>query len=108
MLVAVKDGTLLLTPDLPLVAVNEDELHADFAEAVAADGRGCATVVLDLARVREIDSRGVSVIVELHRLCRREGHAFCVIGVTAHVRRVLDLFQLSTLFPVEFDAASAR
>jgi len=30
-----------------------------------------------------------------------------VVGVTEHVRRVLDLFQLGTLFPVESEAAPA-
>ncbi len=101
-----RDGALILTPQKPLVALYEDELGADISEFMAAETAGCAAVVLDLSQVCEMDSRGVSLVVDLHRRCRRAGLAFCVIGVTEHLRRVLDLCQLSTLFPVETQVAS--
>jgi anti-anti-sigma factor len=102
-----RDGALIIAMERPLVALYEDEIGADLAELMAADAPGCSAVVLDLSRVREIDSRGVSLVIDLHRRCRHAGFAFCVVGVTEHVRRVLDLFQLGTLFPVESEAAPA-
>jgi anti-anti-sigma regulatory factor len=39
--------------------------------------------------------------VDLHRRCRQQGAHLRVTGVSPHVRRVFDLFQLRTLFPVE-------
>jgi len=105
MLLTMQDGTLVLKPDVPLIALHEAEVGCDIAEAVIARDDDCVAVVLDLSLVREIDSRGVSVVVDLHRRCRQQGLAFCVAGVTDHVRRVLDLFQLATLFPIATDAA---
>jgi anti-anti-sigma factor len=58
-------------------------------------------VLLDLSDVREIDSRGVGLIVDLNRRCRERGFAFRARGLTPHVQRIFDLFQLGRLFPVE-------
>lgn len=101
MLQSARDGILKLAPDQPLIAINEGELGADMAEALAVHAGQFSDVWFDLSRVREIDSRGVGLVVDLHRRCRQQGAHLRVTGVSPHVRRVFDLFQLGTLFPVE-------
>ncbi len=101
MLQSARDGILKLAPEQPLIAVNEGELGADLAEALAVHAGQFSDVCFDLSRVREIDSRGVSLVVDLHRRCRQQGAHLRVTGVTPHIRRVFDLFQLGALFPVE-------
>ena len=101
MLQSARDGTLTLAPEQPLIALNEGELGADMAEALAVHAGQFSDVCFDLSRVTEIDSRGVGMVVDLHRRCRQQGAHLRVTGVTPHVRRVFDLFQLAALFPVE-------
>jgi anti-anti-sigma factor len=101
MLQSAQDGTLTLAVEQPLIAVHEGELGADLAEALAVHAGQFSDVCFDLSRVREIDSRGIGLVVDLHRRCRQQGAHLRVTGVTPHIRRVFDLFQLGALFPVE-------
>ncbi len=95
-----RDGALVLLPEEPLIAAREDEIAAEIAAAFAAR-RGCSAVLLDLSGVREIDSRGIGLIVDLNRRCREAGLELRARGLTPHLLRVFDLFQLGRLFPVE-------
>jgi anti-anti-sigma factor len=101
MLQCARDGTLTLASELELIAVHEAELGTDIAEAMAVHAGQFSEVVCDLSRVREIDSRGIGLVVDLHRRCRQQGAHLRVTGVSPHIRRVFDLFQLGALFPVE-------
>lgn len=95
-----RDGTIFLVPDKPLIAAHEETVTRELAAALA-QREGARSVVLDLAQVREVDSRGIALIVELHRRCREQGLALVAVGLTDHVRRVFDLFQMESLFPIE-------
>ena len=104
MLQGVRDGTLTLASEVALIAIHEAELGTDIAEAMAVHAGRFSEVIFDLSRVREIDSRGIGLVVELNRRCRQQGAHLRVTGVTPHIRRVFDLFQLGALFPVEESA----
>lgn len=95
-----RDGTIFLVPDKPLIAAHEETVTRELTAALA-QREGARSVVLDLAQVREVDSRGIALIVELHRRCREQGLALVAVGLTDHVRRVFDLFQMESLFPIE-------
>jgi anti-anti-sigma factor len=96
----VENGTLVLRPEEPWIAINEGEIAAALDTALA-DHRNCSVVMLDLERVYEIDSRGVGLVIELNRRCRQLGLELQARSLAPLVRRVFDLFQLGRLFTVE-------
>jgi anti-anti-sigma factor len=104
-----ENGTLVLCPEEPLIAISEDQMAAAF-EAALADRHGCSVVMLDLGQVHEVDSRGIGLVIGLNRSCHELGLELRARSLQPLVRRVFDLFQLGRLFTVELppEPASAR
>lgn len=94
------DSTLILTPEEPLIAAYEDQ-HSGQWRGLIHGQTNWSAVTLDLCLVKEVDSRGINLVVDLYRSCRQRGSAFAVKGATDHVKRVFDLLKLESLFPVE-------
>jgi len=55
---------------------------------------------VDLAGVTYIDSSGVASLVEAFQSARRRGTTFALAGVSAPVRRVLELGRLDRVFTI--------
>jgi anti-sigma B factor antagonist len=84
--------------DVTVVAINEEQLDAgnsdDFRQDMAPVLKECRKLVLDLARVRFVDSRGCGVILScLKQLATNEGD-LKLCGVNKYVRTVFDLIRL--------------
>lgn len=60
-------------------------------------------VVLDLAKVDQLDCSGIGQLVRLHNQVRESGRAFILINVEGRVKRLLQLAGLLAIFPV-FDS----
>ena len=100
--------------DVTVVAINEDQLDASNAEdfrremqPVLQDSR---KLVLDLARVRFVDSRGCGAILScLKQLTANQGD-LKLCEVNPHVRTVFDLIRLHRIceiLPTRDDAVRA-
>ena len=82
------------------LVVEEDtwELR-DLVRAVTVFDPGCS-VVLDLAKVRQIDCSGIGQLVELGNQVREKGGVFALIHVKTHHKRLLALLGLLKVLPV--------
>lgn len=61
----------------------------------AGDGRAC---VLDLARVKMIDSQGINLLIAAYRACAKVGRALRLANVSAEQRKLLAYLNLATRF----------
>jgi anti-sigma B factor antagonist len=55
---------------------------------------------VDLTAVTYIDSSGVASLVETFQSSRKHGTEFALVGVSASVRRVLELGRLDRIIPI--------
>ena len=62
---------------------------------------GFRTIKLDLARVSIIDANGLGLLLSLRQDVESKGHGFELTNVNTHVRRVLEMTRLDTVFPVK-------
>jgi anti-sigma B factor antagonist len=84
--------------DVTVVTVNTEQLDAgnseDFRQQMAPILEGCHKLVLDLSRVRFVDSRGCGAILScLKRLAEVKGD-LKICNVAKFVRTVFDLIRL--------------
>jgi len=89
-----------------------EALDAENAEVVKEDALalidGSANVVLDLSGIDLVDSRGLGVLVGLHKAVREVGRRANFTGVHPEVRRVMELIRLDEIFEVYPDLGAAR
>ena len=85
--------TLQISGELDALTVSEirDEL-----DRIVADGE--AEVVVDLTRLRLVDSSGVGAIVSLFKRVRAEGRQFRVVGVQGQPREIFQVLRLDHVF----------
>jgi anti-sigma B factor antagonist len=55
---------------------------------------------VDLTAVTYIDSSGVASLIEAFQSARKHGTEFALVGVSASVRRVLELGRLDRIIPI--------
>jgi anti-sigma B factor antagonist len=84
--------------DVTVVAINEEQLDAgnadDFRQDMAPIIKDCKKMVLDLTRVRFVDSRGCGAILScLKQLSANRGD-LKLCNVSPYVRTVFDLIRL--------------
>jgi anti-anti-sigma factor len=60
-----------------------------------------APVVLDISKVTEIDSLGITLVLGVFKHCHKMGLAFAIEGVSPEIMRVFRLFSLPKLFAVK-------
>jgi anti-sigma B factor antagonist len=68
----------------------------------------CPALIVDLTRVRFIDSTGIAVLLEYLRDAAAFGGRFCIAGVTAHVHEVFEILRLDKAMPVFGDLGEAE
>ncbi len=68
-------------------------------QALLQHARG--PVVLDLRKVEEIDSLGITLVLGTFKSCHKNGLPFSLEGVNPDLMRVFRLFSLPKLFPVK-------
>jgi stage II sporulation protein AA (anti-sigma F factor antagonist) len=100
------------TPETPRAAVltlrgdvdffTEDAFRAE-AEQLLAE-QDVTSFVVDLEHVQMLDSSGISLLVDLLRLCREMGLPMALRRVPERVGQLLDLTGLDQVLPIE-DAA---
>lgn len=64
-------------------------------------------LILNLAAVPYMDSSGVAVLVEMLRRLRKTQGAVILAGLQPRVRGILEIAQLTTVFPIVPDEAAA-
>jgi anti-sigma B factor antagonist len=91
-----RDGRCVVSPDgeLDLFTV------AELTNALRAGERGARTLVLDLSKLRFLDSAGIAALLAQHRRAQQEGLAFSVANPRDDVRRVLELSGLQSVLAV--------
>jgi anti-sigma B factor antagonist len=87
--------------DVTVVAVSVDELDAGnadfFRRALAPVLKDCRKLVLDLGRVRFVDSRGCGAILSCLKQISPAGGDLKLCGVTPPVRMVFDLIRMNNI-----------
>jgi anti-anti-sigma factor len=91
---------LLIIPDDPLAASTINPLHNQLL-SFFSDPTRFQKVIVDLSGVQIIDSLGVNLLVGLYKECRKHGKAYIVTGCTPSIRRLFDLYKLTTYFGIE-------
>jgi len=87
---------------LDLAAVRDDALLVD---QVLADGRHC---LLEMDKVKFIDSTGVGLLIRLQKKIRATGRQLVLLGPSPSVDRALDLMHLQNFFASAPDFAAAQ
>ena len=82
-----------------IVADTVDQLYEMVAELLRPDG----TVCLNLAEVKYIDSCGISLLVRLHALARKNFATFILVNPNAKVSSLLRTTNLDTILNIHFD-----
>lgn len=94
--------TMTPKPDLPCSFVIEGEMNIYTALALKdrllAPLEQCADIELDLSGVTDIDSAGVQLLVLLQNECGTRGRDLRIIGHSAPVKEILDLYNLESYF----------
>ncbi len=87
--------------DVTVVAVNVDELDAGnadaFRRALAPVLKDCRKLVLDLDRVRFVDSRGCGAILSCLKQISPAGGDLKLCRITPPVRMVFDLIRMGNI-----------
>jgi len=78
-----------------------------FTDAVEQAAEGQSTLVIDLDRVRYIDSIGLTVLIRAHKMMLDRGGCLTVAASTPLIRRLLVLTGLDRLFGMHEDVACA-
>lgn len=84
------------------VAGEVDTLTAPHLDLALADPPATAVsrVVLDMTEVPFLSSAGLSILVEHHTACQRDGIAFAVVAPVHAVRRAMEITALDRVIPL--------
>jgi anti-anti-sigma factor len=99
---------IVLSPQEGLVAGGPAEEFEQRIQALLRDGYH--DLLVDLRNVPRIDSRGVRALVRGHTTAQRLHASFRLVGPTAHIREVLAISRLDSIFTIydTFEAARKR
>jgi anti-sigma B factor antagonist len=92
------DGRVVyrLTGDLDSAVA--DAVRDRLAELV--DSASGGLIVLDLSDLRFIDSRGVRVLLQVHKQAEADGGTLTLFRPNTHLRKVLELLELGAVFDI--------
>lgn len=83
--------------DEKLTSVNAPTLKS---ELVLANTEGFKNIVVDLSKVKFIDSSGLSALLTGHRLCKDEKGIFALCGINDMVKNLIKISQLEDVLHV--------
>lgn len=92
-------GTAVLTLHGDVDFFTEDVFRAEAEQLLGSDGLD--RFVVDLHQVDMVDSSGISLLVDLLRLCREMGLPMSLRGVPDRVQQLLDLTGLDQVLLAE-------
>jgi anti-sigma B factor antagonist len=79
------DGNCVVTPDGELDLFTAAEL----TQALREHERTAPRIILDLSKLRFLDSAGLALLIAQHRRAQSEGTTFAISNANGDVRRVL-------------------
>jgi anti-anti-sigma factor len=99
---------IVLSPQEPLIEGGSAEEFERRVQALFKDGH--RRLVVDLGGVAQLDSAGIRALVRGHTTAQRLGGSFKLVGPNAHVRTLLQVTHLDSVFAIydSLDAAQAR
>lgn len=80
------------------------------SELVLANAEGYKNIVVDIDKVKFVDSSGLSALLIGHRLCKDEKGIFALSGLNDTVKNLIKISQLEDvlhLYSTQFDALEA-
>lgn len=92
-------GALTLGPGL-------QALQAEVRKAL--DGSTPKGLLLDVSEVSVVDSAGLGELTVIYSVASRKGCPLVLVGVTPHIRHILEVTRLDALLPSSPDFASAK
>jgi anti-anti-sigma factor len=93
--------------DEKLTSLNAPVLKS---ELVLANAEGYKNVIVDLDKVRFVDSSGLSALLIGHRLCKDEKGIFALCGLNDTIKSLIKISQLEDVLHVystQYDASEA-
>ena len=89
-----------------LLSLEEEKLDTLIApdlksEFVKLNAEGISNVILDLSKVKYVDSSGLSSILVANRLCENSGGKLVLACVTDHVMKLLKISQLDSILEIQ-------
>ena len=88
-----RDGDCVVTPDGELDLFTAAELTI----ALREHERDAPRLVLDLSKLRFLDSAGLALLIAQHRRAQHDGTKFAISNATGDVRRLLNLSGLDRI-----------
>ncbi len=95
-----EDRTLVIIPEIDLVASRIEELRDYFTKALG-ENPDADHVILDAHGVESVDSLGVNLIVGLYRQATAESKTIEIVGAGPNFMKVAGFFRFPSLFPVK-------
>ena len=88
-----------------LIQIDEDRLDTLFAPAlksefVVLNAAGFRNMIVDLSKVKYVDSSGLSSILIGNRLCSNVGGSFVVSCLQPNVQKLIEISQLQTILNI--------
>ena len=88
-----RDGACVVTPDGELDLFTAAEL----TRALREHERTSRRLILDLSKLRFLDSAGLALLIAQHRRAQHDGTKFAIANATGDVRRLLTLSGLDRI-----------
>lgn len=95
-----------------VVTLNEEKLDTTIAsdmksEFVTLNAEGHGNLILDLEKVKYVDSSGLSSILVANRLCNDVDGTFVLCNVSDHVMKLIKISQLDSILNIMPSRAEA-
>jgi anti-anti-sigma factor len=89
--------------DYVILHLQEEKLNSIIAPELKSamimyNTQGQNNIILDLSAVQFADSSGLSALLRANSLCIGSGGVFVLFGVTANVRKLIDITHLDRVF----------
>jgi len=87
------------------IQLDEEKLDTVLApilktELVTFNAEGVKNIILDLSKVKYIDSSGLSSILVANRLCNNDKGILVLTGITEHVAKLIKISQLDNVLNI--------
>jgi anti-anti-sigma factor len=93
-----QDAQTLVISGLPdLTTINPVQVRDDIRAALPAT---CTRLVLDFAEQLTVDSRGLGLLIALHKTLRSRCGSVCLKAPAPAVRQILEMTRLNNIFEI--------
>lgn len=88
-----------------LIQLEEEKLDSTIApvlktEMVTFNAEGVNNIILDLSRVRYVDSSGLSAILVANRLCSNDSGMLVLTNIGDHIMKLIKISQLDSVLNI--------